>query len=392
MPVAWNHWFRMALFFGSLRITSCAEHLLSTVTKSSRHHGHTRLAFQSGLQVSKVFRRFLPRDEGFFPSWQPPHRLVVDERAPSFDGLWDNSRLVVSSSTAPPTSTGLFLARGRSERDKRNSSPSSSNNNNKMPKGIKKENLPTKVCVTCGRPFTWRKKWEKVWDEVTTCSKSCNAKRRQAKRSSGVKTEGEVDPHDHDDDDDDNDNDFQGKQKNSGRKATKSRMSMMENLDTNSIATDAGKQEEHLSAELKVLLAVSGTDNDDEHDREGHLVSLAAASDESYDDDDSEKDDPVARQKAERKAAKKAMKAKKRAHLEGRGDPTAGQKQCHMCSQSIDLLIRCMYEEGQTDWSMVCGKCWKVASGGVVDGDEHHPHYRYGGLWKNRRRTPLLQS
>lgn len=25
-----------------------------------------------------------------------------------------------------------------------------------------KTNLPSKVCVVCGRPFEWRKKWEKV--------------------------------------------------------------------------------------------------------------------------------------------------------------------------------------------------------------------------------------
>ena len=34
---------------------------------------------------------------------------------------------------------------------------------------------------------------------------------------------------------------------------------------------------------------------------------------------------------------------------------------------------------------MLCGKCWRDASGGVPDGDADHPHYRYGGLWKNRR-------
>ena len=45
-------------------------------------------------------------------------------------------------------------------------------------KKISKSNLPQKNCVVCGRPFTWRKKWERCWDEVTCCSKSCNAKRR----------------------------------------------------------------------------------------------------------------------------------------------------------------------------------------------------------------------
>ncbi|HMR88127.1 MAG TPA: DUF2256 domain-containing protein [Saprospiraceae bacterium] len=38
---------------------------------------------------------------------------------------------------------------------------------------IKKSDLPTKICVVCGRPFTWRKKWEKVWHEVKYCSDKC---------------------------------------------------------------------------------------------------------------------------------------------------------------------------------------------------------------------------
>jgi hypothetical protein len=37
-------------------------------------------------------------------------------------------------------------------------------------------------------------------------------------------------------------------------------------------------------------------------------------------------------------------------------------------------------------WRMVCGKCWHTVSGGVADGDADHPYYRYGGLWKNKRR------
>lgn len=54
-----------------------------------------------------------------------------------------------------------------------------------MPRGVKKENLPSKICVVCDRPFNWRKKWERCWDEVTTCSKSCNAQRRRGKRDAG---------------------------------------------------------------------------------------------------------------------------------------------------------------------------------------------------------------
>jgi len=38
---------------------------------------------------------------------------------------------------------------------------------------MKKANLPTKICVVCGLPYTWRKKWEKNWEEVKYCSERC---------------------------------------------------------------------------------------------------------------------------------------------------------------------------------------------------------------------------
>ena len=38
---------------------------------------------------------------------------------------------------------------------------------------IKKENLPSKICITCNKPFSWRKKWQKVWNEVKYCSEKC---------------------------------------------------------------------------------------------------------------------------------------------------------------------------------------------------------------------------
>jgi hypothetical protein len=41
----------------------------------------------------------------------------------------------------------------------------------------RKSDLPQKICVTCGRPFAWRKKWAKVWDEVKYCSDKCRKMR-----------------------------------------------------------------------------------------------------------------------------------------------------------------------------------------------------------------------
>ncbi len=47
-----------------------------------------------------------------------------------------------------------------------------------MSKQKKKSDLPQKICITCGRPFSWRKKWGKVWDEVKYCSDKCRQNRK----------------------------------------------------------------------------------------------------------------------------------------------------------------------------------------------------------------------
>ncbi|WP_375588371.1 DUF2256 domain-containing protein [Hoeflea alexandrii] len=49
-----------------------------------------------------------------------------------------------------------------------------------MGKTVTKSNLPQKLCATCGRPFTWRRKWARAWDEVKYCSNRC---RNDARRS-----------------------------------------------------------------------------------------------------------------------------------------------------------------------------------------------------------------
>ena len=40
-------------------------------------------------------------------------------------------------------------------------------------RGVKKQNLPEKICEQCKKPFTWRKKWEKNWENVKYCSERC---------------------------------------------------------------------------------------------------------------------------------------------------------------------------------------------------------------------------
>ena len=34
-----------------------------------------------------------------------------------------------------------------------------------------------KICVTCKKPFEWRKKWERDWENVKYCSKKCSKTR-----------------------------------------------------------------------------------------------------------------------------------------------------------------------------------------------------------------------
>ena len=47
-----------------------------------------------------------------------------------------------------------------------------------MPKNVKKTHLPEKICIVCKRPFMWRKKLKKAWDNVKYCSKKCQKNRK----------------------------------------------------------------------------------------------------------------------------------------------------------------------------------------------------------------------
>lgn len=46
-----------------------------------------------------------------------------------------------------------------------------------MPRMIRKADLPAKTCAACGRPFVWRRKWARDWENVRYCSERCRRTR-----------------------------------------------------------------------------------------------------------------------------------------------------------------------------------------------------------------------
>lgn len=54
-----------------------------------------------------------------------------------------------------------------------------------MPRNIHKKHLPEKICIVCERIFTWRKKWEKVWDNVKYCSHKCQKNKKSSTQNQG---------------------------------------------------------------------------------------------------------------------------------------------------------------------------------------------------------------
>ncbi|WP_203076082.1 DUF2256 domain-containing protein [Falsiroseomonas ponticola] len=54
----------------------------------------------------------------------------------------------------------------------------------------RKPSLPEKTCAACGRPFAWRKKWARDWDQVRFCSDACRTGRYEAAKQRGGKSRG----------------------------------------------------------------------------------------------------------------------------------------------------------------------------------------------------------
>jgi hypothetical protein len=53
-----------------------------------------------------------------------------------------------------------------------------------MAKMILKADLPVKTCIACMRPFTWRRKWKKNWENVKYCSNRCALNRNKKSNES----------------------------------------------------------------------------------------------------------------------------------------------------------------------------------------------------------------
>lgn len=253
-----------------------------------------------------------------------------------------------------------------------------------MPRGVHKSDLPSKMCVVCERPFTWRKKWERCWEEVTTCSKRCNAERRRVVRVA---------------------NKNQGNNRDKGGSSS----SLEEEGNSDSGSSSSGGYDGGFEDSSVVNRPGGG---DSELPAEPGLPAeeeQGGGGEEKGDENDSQSESETGRiggvlgereaarqaRKAQKKLAKQARRAKRAGMVDGEeGDPHGlsavvaqdGKKACEMCGRLVDLLVRCQKDDSKK-WFLVCGgKCWKEVSGGVADGDKSRfPHYRYGGLWKNRR-------
>mmetsp|Transcript_44623 Transcript_44623/g.105806 ORF Transcript_44623/g.105806 Transcript_44623/m.105806 type:complete len:342 (+) Transcript_44623:98-1123(+) len=242
-------------------------------------------------------------------------------------------------------------------------------------------NLPVKDCVVCGRPFTWRKKWEKCWDEVLTCSNRCKSERKGGQKSSAGRVAA-------------------GMVAGAGAAARKSRGDRSESSESeeesgsetqsqccNNDSVD-GTLESADNLDKGMLLE---TQDNMSGQRDKLLEEIAAEPLSNVADTDltsgsSDKEDsaPQQTERQRRKAQKKAEKARRKAQRARSPEAVAEKrKPCDICQRPVDLLVRCTCDPSRT-WKMLCGKCWKEASGGVPDGDADHPYYRYGGLWKNR--------
>ena len=45
-----------------------------------------------------------------------------------------------------------------------------------------KKRLQLKNCLVCNKPFNWRKKWKRDWDNVKYCSEKCRRNKKSGEK------------------------------------------------------------------------------------------------------------------------------------------------------------------------------------------------------------------
>tara|TARA_B100000674_G_scaffold273957_1_gene226201 strand:- start:356 stop:562 length:207 start_codon:yes stop_codon:yes gene_type:complete len=48
--------------------------------------------------------------------------------------------------------------------------------------GVIKKRLQLKNCLVCNKPFNWRKKWKRDWDNVKYCSEKCRRNKKSGEK------------------------------------------------------------------------------------------------------------------------------------------------------------------------------------------------------------------
>ena len=218
------------------------------------------------------------------------------------------------------------------------------------------KHVEAKDCITCGRVITWRKKWERCWNEVTTCSKRCKTtRRRELRRAKRNITTSITSP-----------------LETAALDETITRSATMPPLALKSIAATT------TTSPTIPSLTQTSTTTASPLSVSQSTIELINPSDDAI----ITTNQTVQQLRKERKKRKKLLQKNKRAKREGRQDPSIGRKDCQTCAKASDVLVRCRIDATK-NWFLICGKCWNKYSGGVPDGDLKHPHYCYGGVWKN---------
>ena len=230
-----------------------------------------------------------------------------------------------------------------------------------LDRGVRKA---VKSCLHCERDMVWRKKWERCWDEVQYCSKRCRSTGRADARAA-VREDGPLgDP----------DRGGGGSGESGGRGGR-----------GGGGGRGRGEQNDALSpAERKAARAEKNAQRRAER-RRGRNGG-AGGGEANTEDDDSKtaaaatSNGPMASMMSMPSVVPSSPGSSGSSVL----DPDRNRKPCDVCAKRVDMTIRCQTDATKR-WRMVCSACWPSVSGGVTDGDAAHPHYTYGGVWKNRK-------